>query len=298
MGAHSGEVHAASFSADGEHLVSGGEDGTIRLWNCRSGKELAAWENRLPRYYRSYPVYAVAFSPSGRAVISGGNDYAIKVWDGRSGEIVKAFGQHYNVVSLGSSANGQRLVSGSRDCMNADASVKLWDVASGAEIRTFDGDYSDINAVALSPDGSLVAAGSDDAAARIWSAKRWSLRRTKVLGCRAVVQSVAFSPDGRLLATGDNAWQVRIWNVATGAERPMSGRHDDSVRSVCFSGDGQSVASAGWDSTVRVWNVSSGEQRRVFRAKASLLTVTFSPDSRQVWAVDEASTPHVYRFDL
>jgi WD40 repeat protein len=119
-----------------------------------------------------------------------------------------------------------------------------------------------VNKVAFSPDGRLLATGSDDTTVRIYSvsdpARPVSLGRP-LTGHGGAVTSVAFSPDGRLLATGSDDTTVRIYSVSDPARpiflgRPLTG-HGGAVTSVAFSPDGLLLATAGADKRVLIWKM-------------------------------------------
>ena len=163
------------------------------------------------------------------------------------------------------SPDGKLLATGA-----ADHTVKLWDVAAGNLLRTLSSDgYTLTNlfpsrsepykfwSVAFSPDGKLLATGSDDDMVRVWDVVTGSLLRT-LSGHTSYVYSVSFSPDGKLLASGTGK-TIRLWDVATGSlVRTLTG-DINSVRSVAFSPDGKLLAEGG-DGKVKLWSVATGNE--------------------------------------
>ena len=72
---HSYSVNSVAFSPDGQSILSGSKDKTIKLWDKGSGKMLKSFEGH------SNSVNSVAFSPDGQSILSGSSDKTIKLWD-------------------------------------------------------------------------------------------------------------------------------------------------------------------------------------------------------------------------
>lgn len=155
--------------------------------------------------------------------------------------------------------------------------VQLLDARSGRRLHTLRGHTDTVEAVALSPDGRLVASGSLDKTVWLWDAQTGRHLHT-LEGHTECVDAVTFSPDGGLLASGSRDESVRLWDA-------LSGRHLHTVEGrayggpVAFSPDGRVLASVSSDGTVGFWDLRSGRQAPADkRHTSSVNAVAFSPD--------------------
>jgi WD40 repeat protein len=146
-----------------------------------------------------------------------------------------------------------------------DNTVILWDVATRAKLVSWSGHAGEIYAIAISPDGKLIAsggAGEKDTDKRliVWSANPKS-KTGRTLAADADVYSLAFAKDGKSLAAGMNDGSVRMWNLDRPAQKPTTlGKHGDRVFGVAFSPDGKMLASVSADKTIRLWSTKTRNQ--------------------------------------
>lgn len=153
---------------------------------------------------------------------------------------------------------------------------------AGADIRetAFTEAFSSIASLAVSPDGTLLAAGADSGEIYLWRCRDFK-RLFTLKGHNDWVRSVAFSPDGRLLASASSDKTIRLWDVLTGdCLRSLIG-HENRVRSAVFSPDGTLLASASSDRTVRLWRVADGRPLRTLLGHEEVVwTTRFSASGR------------------
>ena len=145
-------------------------------------------------------------------------------------------------------------------------------------VRTLTGHTAAVWGVAFSPDGRLLATGSDEGTARVWDTATGEHLRT-LAGHAGGVRGVAFSPDGRLLATASRDGTARLWDPAAGKHlRTLTG-HAGTLWGVAFSPDGRLLATASVDGTARLWGPAAGKHLRTLTGHTDRVWgLAFSPD--------------------
>jgi eukaryotic-like serine/threonine-protein kinase len=266
---HTDEVRGVAFSPDGKRLATGADDGTVRIWDAETQKELlsirtgSAW------------IWAVEFSPDGRRVAAGNSDSTITLLDSTTGKVEQTLRGHTGgVTSLVFTGDGTRMVTGSQD-----RTVRVWDLSDGKDALVLREHRSGVWSVALSPDGKWIASGGDDGVLRIHDAA--SGRELKRLrGHRDTIRSVAFSPDGARLISAAQDQTVRIWDAASGEEKRAITDDGGRFRSAAFIYGGGAFITGG--TRIRIWDTASGGAMFEFPGHRDIvLKVALSPDGQR-----------------
>lgn len=311
---HRRKVSWVSLSRDGEVVASLGitKDGhEVRLWNAKNGELIAVLGGG------SRIINSVGHGPSPGTLISGGNS-GIRVWNlhaatmpDRSAQVADSFPPHVEILN-----------STSQESETAwDTALRWWEKAKAMAQDFRQGSIDKINAVSMSPDGTLLASGDERGIVRVWE---FPAGRSKAIleGHAGSVLSLSFAPDTVLLASGGEDGVVRFWDI--GKEQMVAAveGHAGPVSAVEFSADGATLASGGEDGVVRLWDVATFRQIKSFEGRrrpdsqaygnrsytrssnTSVLSLSWSPDGEtlasgsedwvvRVWDV-ETGTPRAF----
>jgi WD40 repeat protein len=289
-------VNSVCFSPNGRSALSGSADGTVRLWDVETGRELRRL-NAGPGY-----VNGVAYSPDGRRALAGSTSGAVSLWELETGRELRRFIGHRDwVTGVSFSPDGRRGLSG-----GADLTVHLWDLESGRPMRRFDG-YPDViyNIPRRRPAvrrGFRGGTAVREAPVEIAVEAEPSVQYLAAPRHTCLMKSVVFSPDGQRVLFCNEEPTFRLWDVPSGRELHRFRGHDGCVRTVAFSPDGRLALSGSAstfgssDNSVRLWEVESGEEVARFDGHLGWVwSVAFSPDGRAALSVGGDNVLRLWR---
>jgi WD40 repeat protein/transcriptional regulator with XRE-family HTH domain len=323
---HDDGVTSVAFSPNGNYVASGSEDGTARVWEVATGKEVARMTHpRRENSHRSSSADSVDFSPDGKYIVSGSSDKTARVWEvGTGKEIARMTHDHY-VLSVAFSPNGNYVASGSED-----GTARVWEAMTGKEVARMTHEEG-VRGVAFSPNGKHAISRSGRDTDLIWEVSTGKLVRTNSeivttdhqdfsrdgryevtaddIVARVIdtatgkevarmthdewVSSVAFSPDGIQVVSGSRDKTVRVWEIQP-RRAVLQVAHDDVVNSIVFSPDGKYLLSGSDDKTARIWEVMTGGEVARMTHDGEVLSVAFSPDGKYVASASFDGTARVW----
>ncbi len=310
-------IYGIAFAPDGRRVATGGWDGTVRIWSVVTGRALAVLEAPGPVHSVAWspdgdvlissgrPHHLVAFDSATGRRIATAQDGQSEMYGGlgfthdgktlwatkvpgdvcardprtlvRRGTPFTEAGDPWSVAVARNGAVAIGYGSGKWSRFEAHAPGRP------GRAMAFEKHPLAVTDLAISPDGSLVAASSEDGTATIADAETGSTRFT-IRGHVGRVYGVAFSPDGRRLATGGDDGTVRLHDVATGEELLSLRGHESYVFALAFAPDGETIASASGDNTARLWSTQTLAQRVARRDAALAAEAAVEPRVRAIVA--------------
>jgi WD40 repeat protein len=266
---HSGIVWTCSFSPDGKILASGSIDGTVKLWDVKSGKELRTL------YGHTEGILSLCFSPDGNMLAGGSSDGTVNLLSVIDGSVISTIKKTDTVVEcLSFSSDGKNLAMGG----DKKGFIDIIDIETGKEIFTMTGHSRAVSSIKFFRKGKILASGSKDGTIKLWDLNNGG-KEISSFKAYSAVNSISLSADGKYLAGGCDDSKVNIWDISTGQEIYSLTGHSDMVISVSFSPDGKILASADYDKRIILWDRLSGKE--IFKVEgfpSSIESVSFSPD--------------------
>src|SRR5207302_5942126 len=157
MAGHESWVTSLVLLPDGKRLLSGSWDGTVRVWDVETAKELAVLEAHESK------IYAVAVSPDGKRAASAGGNGEVFVWNLEDNSQVARLEGHdeeSEVNGIAFTPDGRRVVTAA-----SDGDIRVWEAETGKDLAKIKGPREGILALALSRDGrrAIIAGGAGNA---------------------------------------------------------------------------------------------------------------------------------------
>jgi serine/threonine protein kinase/WD40 repeat protein len=212
-----------ALSPDGLTVLTGGADGTVRLWDAFTGEVRSTMRSDQGK------ITYVTFSENGQVAMTMRDYLTIQLWDtaaGRARAVIANQRKGFEKIFL--SPDGKRLLTYYSDPPGYDPTnmtirtvVTLWDTATGQRIKDLTGHAGRVNAAVFCPDGKMVLTGGADKTARLWSSDS-GVPLATLQGSLGAITTVAFSPEGDVAATLEyvldekqqvTGGKVRWWDV-------------------------------------------------------------------------------------
>jgi WD40 repeat protein/serine/threonine protein kinase/Flp pilus assembly protein TadD len=321
MASRNGSVRSVAYSPDGRRIASAHDDGSIVLWDARTGQEIRSLTGHLGG------VTSVTFDDDGGRLISGGYDGTVRVWDANTGQKLFVLRGHSRpVMSVAFRPGANQAASceygGFKTFLTPGLEIKQWDLLRGQEIRTLHHAPGwNFSWVAFTPDGQrLLSSAGWSGQLHIWDATSGEKlearphpfpssglsvspadgriafgyqdgtvglsgpglgRDLQSLRGHSSTPVLAFSRDGTRLASGGEDGTIEVWSVADGREVTHLRGHTDRIRAIAFSPKGNSLASGSEDGTVKIWHIAPARDPYPLNIGVWVNRVRFALDGRR-----------------
>jgi WD40 repeat protein len=268
------------FAPDGKTIAATIRDGTVRLCETATGKELQSFKESKTEF--SNP----AFSGDGKLLGMLGAKSRLYLWDTATGKLRNRIGSSESEISCFSCApDGKTMAT-----VESDSVIRLRDVATGGILRSLRGHKGAIGGVAFSPDSKRLASACwGDDSVRLWDIATGKILHTNdtTLFDPVRVGLFAFSPDGRLLALSSSDRKFVVWDTTTGKEfRRLKGMDPHQV-SRPFLLDSKTLVVLDDKDRILWWDVVTGKEfRQVKTFQESVICLAISPDGKILASAD------------
>lgn len=276
---HSKSVGMVAIAPNGKILASSAEDRSIKLWSLPEGKLLATLQ------IDAESVQQLAFASDSKALLSRSTNSVAKLWSLPEGKLLAT---QSGISASSISPDGKNLALASVD-------IRFSPLPKGKTL-TLKGHRAEVNSLAFTPDGSLLASGSEDYTIRLWSLANgkqlstvqgnkilgitangkmllsvsldnnvnvWSLPDAKLL--TTVKRNISWdlllgiSPDGKILAVASKDGTTALWSLPEGKLLTTLRGSTEAVEAIVISPDGHTLACGFKDGTIKLWSLPEGK---------------------------------------
>jgi WD40 repeat protein len=317
---------SVAVSPDGTKVLTGGDDGTARVWEAATGKLLVdplrhpdwiadlafspdgqnvltacgdgyarLWDTASgmpigPPIPHGGGVQQAVFSPDGGCVLLGGYERAGRLWEIGLPQSAGPPLRHQDAVLVGAFSPNGRLAA----TAGLDKTVRFWDVDTGQAAGAPLNHTTSVLDLAFSPDGTILMTGTRDGRVLFWDVGSRKLLSDQPPQHKGRIWSIAFSPDGKSAVSGSHDGTGRLWDVAQRRPRGPVLKHDGPVDTVAYSPDNQMIATGSYDHKACIWNSRTVALLGSVRHDGWIWAVAFSPDSKLLATASSDGTARLW----
>ena len=296
--AHPAEVSAAVFTPDSRIFATASYDGTVKLWDGRTGKPLrtlAGHQNL---------VLSLAVSPDGNTLASGANDNTIRFWDVPADAPSASWTGHTAAINdLAIRPDGLFAVS-----VGDDKIVRVWDRKTGKLLQSLEGHQAEILQAAFRADGNQWASGDSSGVVTLWTPGKYldedPTKGRVIFAHPGAVSGISFAPNNQTVLTAGRDGTVKQWQLNVPPHRILAEAAPAEAEAaadpeaappaniagqlVAVASNSTSYVASGTDGVVRIFNVADGAARELPDQPGPVRSLTISPNATLVATGSEA----------
>lgn len=278
---HYFDMNTLAYSTDGQNIVTGGDDGKLKIWNTTSGFCFITFTEHVSA------ISAVEYAKQGQIIFSASLDGTVRAFDMVRYRNFRTFTSPTPVQfsSLGVDPSAEVIAAGSNDSFE----IFMWSVQTGKLLDVLTGHEGPVSALAFSPTGNILASASWDKTIRLWPVFGRS-RTVEPFSLNSDALALAFRPDGLEVAVSTLDGQISFWDVVEGKQTSIiEGRKDisggrkaddritaannssgKSFTSLAYTADGSCIIAGGNSKYVAIYDIREGVLLKKFQISENL----------------------------
>jgi WD40 repeat protein len=312
---HDGSILALAFSGDGRLILTGAEDRTARLWDYRTGNQLAVLYHREPvkevafgndngllqtaspgdgvRFWTGpkatapinlvrhpEPVRTLTFDENGPYLASGCDDGVVRIWklSGTGLALHNELPHRFPIASSSFSRDGRYLAT----TVHLGKMAALWGLPTGILVALLP-HPADVRSATIRPDGQQFATVCHDLVVRLWQTADGSPATPHELLHPGRVTAALFAPNGKEILTASVDGIARIWDAATGELLRQTGSQESQIVTIAFDNAGKTFVTGTTNGAARVWDTATCSCIHTLCNDAyTVYAATYSPDNAMI----------------
>ena len=265
---HYGEILTASYSKDGQRIITAGTDGSYKIWDGKRFQLLTDVKAHMGE------VITAVFSDNGKKIFTASSDGTLKTWDGETYVLKHTLKSFYEGIEVAvMSKDGTKVFASSEDFI-----TRIYDAETGMILFTLNSGEAKISSASFNVDGKKLVASSND-----HNTKVWSTETGKLIINLEEQESAKFSPDGKNIITVSKDQLINIWNAETGRLLTTLTSDDGiELQSAWFTADGKKVVASSAYYGARVWDLETKKMIRTVPGSGNMYAVTSNMNADKI----------------